>query len=103
MHPYACQCDFATVQTSSQVKMGDLFSSVEFARAYIDDLIVATSGTFEDHLNKLERVLKQLVQAGLKVKQKCDQQFFATREELEYLGYLITQGDIKLLIKKLKQ
>jgi hypothetical protein len=30
---------------------------LEFVRAYIDDLLVISNGTFEDHMEKLEEVL----------------------------------------------
>ncbi len=79
--------------------MGELFADLEFARAYIDDLLVISSGTFEDHLDKLEQVLKRLQEAGLKV--NASKSFFA-REELEYLGYWITQEGIKPLSKKVE-
>jgi len=82
-----------------QEKMGELFADLEFARAYIDDLLVISSGTFEDHLDKLEQVLKRLQEAGLKV--NASKSFFA-REELEYLGYWITQEGIKPLSKKVE-
>ena len=53
-----------------QEKMGDLFSALEFARAYIDDLLVISSSTFEDHMDKLAQVLTRLREAGLKVNPK---------------------------------
>ena len=50
-----------------QEKMGELMQDLEFTRAYIDDLLVISTGSFEDHLNKLEQVFTRLVKAGLKV------------------------------------
>ena len=82
-----------------QEKMGELFAGVEFARAYIDDLLVLSTSTLQDHLEKLEQVLKRLQDAGLKV--NASKSFFA-REELEYLGYWITQEGIKPLSKKVE-
>lgn len=38
--------------------------------AYIDDILIVTSGPFEDHLNKLDQVLSRLSHAGLKTKAK---------------------------------
>ena len=43
-----------------QEKMSDLMDGLEFVRTYIDDLLVLTKGTFEDHLTKLEIVLQRL-------------------------------------------
>ncbi len=39
-----------------QEKMSELMEGLEFVRTYIDDLLCITKGTFEDHLEKLERV-----------------------------------------------
>ena len=82
-----------------QEKMSELFDGIEFVRTYIDDLLCLTKGTFEDHLEKLERVLARLQQAGLKV--NGNKSFFA-RAELEYLGYWITRDGIKPLPDKVK-
>ena len=82
-----------------QEKMGDLVAGLEFARAYIDDLLVISNGSLMDHLDKLEQVLSRLQEAGLKV--NSSKSFFA-REELEYLGYWITQEGIKPLSKKVE-
>ena len=82
-----------------QEKMSELMQDLDFVRTYIDDLLVLTKGSYEDHLEKLERVLVRLKNAGLKVNAK--KSFFA-REELEYLGYWITREGIKPLPDKVK-
>jgi hypothetical protein len=82
-----------------QERMGDLVAGLEFARAYIDDLLVLSTGNFADHLDKLEQVLTRLQQAGLKI--NASKSFFV-REELEYLGYWITQDGIKPLSRKVE-
>ena len=80
-----------------QERMGELMSGLEFARAYIDDLLVLSNSTFEDHLEKVEKVLTRLLEAGLKVNiSKSD----LARTELEYLGYWITREGIKPLNKR---
>jgi Reverse transcriptase (RNA-dependent DNA polymerase) len=58
-----------------QEKMSELFDGFEFVRTYIDDLLTFAKGTFEDHLEKLERVLYRLRQAGLKI--NGNKSFFA--------------------------
>jgi hypothetical protein len=50
-----------------QVRMMDLMASLEYVRAYIDDLLIITRGTLEDHLSKIETVLTRLRDARLKV------------------------------------
>ena len=82
-----------------QEKMSELFEGLEFVRTYIDDLLCLTKGSFEDHLEKLERILVRLRQAGLKV--NANKSFFA-KAELEYLGYWITRDGIKPLPDKVK-
>ena len=82
-----------------QEKMSDLMQGLEFVRAYIDDLLVFTKGSFEDHLGKLDLVLERLSNAGLKVNAK--KSFFA-RGELEYLGYWITRDGIQPLTAKVE-
>ena len=82
-----------------QDKMSALVAHLEFARVYIDDLLVLTNGSFDDHLSKLEKVLEVLQQAGLKCNAtKCK---FCV-EEVEYLGYLLTRDGIKPLPTKVK-
>jgi len=41
-----------------QSKMMELMESLEYVRAYIDDLLCISRGSLEDHLEKLEEVLK---------------------------------------------
>ena len=74
-----------------QEKMSTLMQDLEYVRAYIDDLLVITNGSMEDHLEKLSVVLNKLRDAGLKVNVK--KSFFA-RAELEYLGYWITREGV---------
>ena len=47
--------------------MGELMSDLEFARAYLDDLLILSRGSFEEHLEHIEKVLTRLSEAGLKV------------------------------------
>jgi len=82
-----------------QEKIYELFDGMEYIRAYIDDLLVLTKGNYEDHLDKLDKTLEKLTQAGLRVNAK--KSYFA-RAELEYLGYWITREGIKPLPKKVE-
>ncbi len=58
----------------------------------IDDLLIITSGTIEDHISKIETVLTRLLNAGLKV--NAAKSFFCTHD-IEYLGYILMRGGIK--------
>ena len=82
-----------------QEKMSELIADLEHVRTYIDDLLVISNGTYEDHLIKLDKVLKRLREAGLKVNAK--KSFFA-ESKLEYLGFLITRNGIMPLPKKVE-
>ena len=82
-----------------QEKMYELFEDFEYVRVYIDDLLVIINDSYEDHLNKLDKVLQKLQKAGLKV--NANKSFFA-KTELEYLGYWITREGIMPVPKKIK-
>ena len=75
-----------------QAEMMKLMEALEYVRAYIDDLLVITRGTLEDHLEKLREVLRRLRGAGLKV--IAPKSFFCTHK-IEYLGYILTREGIK--------
>jgi hypothetical protein len=50
-----------------QEKMSDLMQHLNFVRTYLDDLLVVSCSTFEDHLEELECVLKILAGKDLRV------------------------------------
>ncbi len=82
-----------------QAEMMDLMETLEYVRAYIDNLLCITRGTLEDHLDKLEEVLRRLCDVGLKV--NAAKSFFCTHK-IKYLGYILTRGGIKPQIKKVQ-
>jgi hypothetical protein len=82
-----------------QEKMLELMESLEFVRAYLDDLLCISKLSLEDHLDKLEVVLRQLCNAGLKVN-AAKSTFCAL--EIGYLGYVLTRDGIKLQSNKVQ-
>ena len=70
---------------------------LEYVRVYIDDLLVITSGTYEDHLRKVRVVLVKLQEANLKV--NLVKSHFA-QDEVEYLGYILNRDGIKPMPNK---
>jgi hypothetical protein len=67
--------------------MADHLGDLPFARAYIDDILVISNGTFNDHLAKIDLVLQRLESIGFCVNiRKC---YFAM-DSIEYLGYQVT-------------
>ncbi len=75
-----------------QGKMSELMETLEYVRAYLDDLLCISELSLEDHLEKLEEVLRQLCNAGLKVN-AAKSTFCAL--EIEYQGYVLTRDGIK--------
>jgi hypothetical protein len=75
-----------------QEKMSDLMATLEFVRSYLDDLLIITKGSLEDHLENLSMVLTRLQDAGMKI--NADKSNFCTLE-MEYLGYILTRDGIK--------
>ena len=82
-----------------QEKMNELFVGLDNVRAYIDDLLILSTKSFDKHLEDLDKVFYRLKQAGLKVNAK--KSFFA-KSELEYLGFWITRQGIMPLPKKVQ-
>jgi putative transposase len=74
-------------------------AAVEYVRAYIDNLLVITKSSHDDHLDKLEQVFIRLHNAGLKI--NAAKSFFCA-QETEYLGYILTRGRIKPQPKKVQ-
>jgi hypothetical protein len=75
-----------------QGKMLELMESLEYVRAYLDEFLCISKMSLKDHLEKLEEVLSQLCDAGLKVN-AAKLAFCAL--EIEYLGYGLTRDSIK--------
>src|SRR6476620_10513728 len=82
-----------------QEKMSELMVGLEFARAYLDDLLLISKEDLDVHLDQLEQTLTRLSEAGLKI--NATKSSFC-KSELEYLGYWITQSGIKPVTKKVE-
>jgi hypothetical protein len=83
-----------------QEKMSELMAGLDFAHAYLDDLLIlSTEKGFDKHLEKLEQVLTRLQEAGLKI--NAVKSFFA-RTNLEYLGYNISREGLRPSQKKVE-
>ena len=82
-----------------QNEMSTLMEELEYVRVYLDDLLVISKGTYEDHLQKLKKVLTKLMEAGLKVNLPKSH---LAQTETEYLGYHISRDGIKPQHKKIQ-
>jgi hypothetical protein len=77
----------------------NLMAALKFVRAYMDDLLIILRETLDEHLQKMETVLTRLRDAGLKV--NVAKSLFCAHE-IEYLGYILTRGEIKPQLKKVQ-
>ena len=85
-----------TFQRLMQDCLGDL--NMRWCIVYLDDIIIF-SDTKEEHLKRLEAVFQKLAAAGLKLKpSKC----FLFREEIEYLGHVVSGKGISTNPKKVE-
>jgi hypothetical protein len=75
-----------------QSKMSELMETLEYVQAYLDGLLCISRSSLEDHLEKLEEVLRRLCDAGLKV--NAEKLTFCTLE-IEYLRYILTRDGIE--------
>jgi hypothetical protein len=78
-------------------KMSDVMQHLDFVRTYLDDILVISSGTLDDHLEKMEVFIKILSDKGLRV--NAEKSTFCA-EEMEYLGYWISKVGIQPIPKK---
>jgi hypothetical protein len=52
--------------------MLELMENLEYVQAYLDDLLCISRSSLDNHLNKLEEVLRHLRDAGLKINADID-------------------------------
>lgn len=82
-----------------QEKMSHLMRGLDFVRVYLDDVLIISTSTFEEHLRKVEQCFLRIAKAGLKI--NPDKSFFG-KKEIEYLGYWVTQSGIQPQVKKVQ-
>ena len=80
-----------------QEKMSELLTGLDTVRVYIDDILHVTKGSFDDHLEGLDKVLERLTSVGLKM--NFNKSNFATGS-LNYLGYHISREGITPISKE---
>ena len=82
-----------------QEVMGELFPDMENIIAYVDDILMVGTGTFEEHLVIIEEVLKRIDEQRMQVNAEKSAW---KRPEVEYLGFVITHERIKPQHKKVQ-
>ena len=79
--------------------MMELLGDLPYVRVYLDDILITTCDSYEDHIEKMNTVLTRLEKSGFRANlRKC---FFA-KSELEYLGFWITRHGIQPQPKKVE-
>jgi len=81
-----------------QEKMYGLMEALDYVRTYLDNLLVISKSSFDDHLIQIYEVLSRLGDANLRGNAATS--FFA-ENELEYLGYIFTRKGFKPQLEKL--
>ena len=91
----------ATSPDIFQKAMNDVVGDLDYVLVYLDDILILSNedDTFEDHLCKVQTVFARLHKTGMKVNLHKTEFF---KNELEYLGYLLTPKGIKPLPKKVE-
>jgi Reverse transcriptase (RNA-dependent DNA polymerase) len=82
-----------------QAIINDIMGDLPNVRAYLDDILVTTAGSYEDHLKHVELVLQRLADVGFAVNLRKSS--FAVAE-IDYLSYWITQNGIQPQPKKIE-
>ena len=82
-----------------QARLGQLFSDMENVLIYIDDILVVTHGSFEEHLEVLDKVFNRQIRKGMQVHpRKCA--WF--QDKVEYLRYVNNKEGIHPQNKKIE-
>ena len=72
---------------------------LEFVRIYLDNLLCLSNGHFNEHLEDIEKVSVRFQKSNLKV--SASKSSFG-KNEIEYLGYVVTRNGIKLQQQRLR-
>jgi len=82
-----------------QEHMSKLFADMQHVLVYIDDLLVFTNGSYEDHLEKVAQALERLQSKNLAV--NALKSYWAVTE-VDYLGFRLTREGVKPQERKIK-
>jgi hypothetical protein len=69
-----------------------------FVTAYLDNVLVYSSGTLEEHVEYVKKVLRKLKEYKLYLQlEKCE--FYV--KETEFLGFIVSIEGVKINLKKI--
>ena len=66
---------------------------------YVDDLLIATKGTLEEHFNLIEVVLHRLIRSGLKLR---PQKLLLARQQIQFLGMIFERDKLSIPEARIK-
>jgi cleavage and polyadenylation specificity factor subunit 1 len=79
--------------------MSNMMSDLENTSTYLDDILIISNGTFEEHLEHVREVLNRLEKANFRANiNKC----YWGEQSIEYLGYQISRKGIQPQPKKVE-
>ena len=81
----------SVMPTEFQKVMDDLLAKFREVFVFMDDILIVTKGTKQDHIEKVREILKTLDAAELQLKaEKCN----VAKQEIEWLGFKLTSHGI---------
>lgn len=79
--------------------MSKLFADLDYMRVWIDDLLIFSNGSYEDHLQKVDTALQRLHSKNLAV--NALKSYWAV-QEVDYLGFRLTPEGVLPQAKKIQ-
>ena len=83
-----------------QARLGDLLGDLPHVVVFLDDILIVSAGSFDDHLAQVEAVLQRLLDAGMQV---SPLKLFWFQGEVEYRGFVINRQEVKPQQKKMQK
>ena len=85
--------------TEFQKVLDNLLAKFREVFVFIDDILIVTKGTKQDHIEKVRKILKTLDAAKLQLKaRKCN----IAKQEIEWLGFKLTSHGISPVNSKVQ-
>ena len=79
--------------------MDKLLHKIRNTFTFIDDILIVTKGTQQQHIEKVEEVMKTLDEAGIRLKsEKCK----IAQRKTEWLGYYLSASGVKPIDEKIQ-
>jgi hypothetical protein len=77
--------------------MYELLGEIPNIQVYLYDILITSNGTFEEHAEKMEKILLILQKANFRANSR---KFYFGKSKIDYLGYEITRDGIQPQPKK---